>query len=263
MSAISTLRERIESYEDLTDVKLLKKLPVIIVLNGRSFKKSTSLLEKPFSAQFMELMCATIIKLSQEIDGTNFVYSFNDEIIIVLRNDQGLNTEAWCNNKIQKIVSTSSSIATLEFNRIAKINNVQLFGDPIFIAHTFVVPNINEAINLLVSKQQQAFHISLYMACFYELLKKYDVETVKQTLIEKNASAKMDLLLEETGIEFNTYPIPFRRGIAAYRTPTLMSDEIKHKLTINMDVPLFSKEHEFLTSIFKSGKDIVRLKKND
>src|SRR5271170_4068863 len=105
----------------------------------------------------MELMCGTMIKLAQEIDGAVFLYSFNDEIIVISRNDQNNDTGAWYDNNVQKIVSVAASIATLEFNRLAGINDVQLFGAPVFLAKTFVVPNIVEAINVLVAKQQQCF----------------------------------------------------------------------------------------------------------
>lgn len=259
MSVINTLQERISSYEELTNYKLIKKLPVITILNGRSFKKNTSLLEKPFSSQFIELMCATIIKLAQEIDGISFIYSFNDEIVIVSRNDRHLDTNAWCDNNIQKMVSLSASVATLEFNKIAKNNIVELLGDPIFTSKTFVVPNIVEAINTLISKQQQCFYTSLHMACFYELLKKYDIETVKQTLLEKNAAAKAEILFEECGIEYNKYPLSFKRGIACYRIPKVINgEEIKNKLTIDMEIPIFTKDHNFLSTIFKNGHYIFK-----
>lgn len=266
MSVINTLRERIELYEEPTNLKLIRKLPVITILNGRSFKKTTSLLPKPFSTEFMELMCGTMIKLAQEVDGTVFSYSFNDEIVIISRNDQSNDTGAWYDNNVQKIVSVSASIATLEFNRLARINDVQLFGDPVFYAKTFVVANIVEAINVLVAKQQQAFHSALHMACYYELLKKHNHETVRQALIDKTATAKAELLFEECNTDFNNYPLPFRRGIATYRVPTLvasdMGEKFKDKLILDMEIPLFTKEHEFLGNIFKSGRDIFRAKRD-
>jgi tRNA(His) 5'-end guanylyltransferase len=264
MTALSTLRERVESYSDLTDQKLMRKLPIIVVLNGRSFKKTTSLLTKPFCPVFAEAMCAVMIKLSQEIDGTTFAYSFNDEIVLVVRNDQTPETGAWYDNRIQKIVSVSASIATFEFNRIAKINEMQTLGDPIFSAQTFTVPNITEAINVLVAKQQQAFHTALSMACFYELLKNHSPETVQQTLSEKSPQAKAEILFEECNIDFNNYPLPFRRGFACYRVPRVINtaegEEIKNKLTIDMEIPLFTKNHDFLGQIFKSGRDIFRVR---
>lgn len=265
MTVINTLRERIESYEEEADKKLLKKVPVVLIINGRSFKKITSLLVKPFSTEFMELMCATMIKLSHEIDGTTFSYTFNDEIVIVSRNDKNLETGAWYDNRIQKMVSAASSIATLEFNRMAGINKVQLFGDPVFTTKAFVVPNITEAINLLISKQQQAFHAALHLACFYELLKKkHDPDTVRQTLAEKSASGKIEILFEECNIDFNNYPLPFKRGVAAYRVPKVVQtadgEELKNKLIVDMELPLFVKEHNFLGTIFNTGHDIIRAK---
>lgn len=262
MTAINTLRERIESYEDSTDYKLLKKLPIITIVNGRAFQKATSLLEKPFSSDFIELMCATMIKLCHEMDGAVFAYSFNDEIVIVSRNDQNLGTEAWYDNRIQKIVSAAASIATLEFNKRAGVNKIQLFGDPIFTAKSFVVPNVVEAINVLVAKQQQAFHIAISMASFHELLKKHSLDIVKQSLAEKTASEKAELLFDECGIDFNSFPLPFRRGFACYRAPKLHGEEIKNKLTIDMEIPIFTKDHDFLANIFRSGKDIFRAKRD-
>jgi len=264
MTALNTLRERVESFSDLADTKLMPKLPVIVMLNGRSFKKTTSLLQKPFCPIFAEAMCAVMIKLAQEIDGTTFVYSFNDEIVLVARNDQTVETGAWYNNRIQKIVSIAASIATYEFNRIAKINGMQIFADPIFSAQTFVTPNVTEAINVLIAKQQQAFHNALSMACFYELIKKHTPEVVQQTLAEKSPQAKAEILFEECNIDFNSFPLPFRRGFACYRVPRVIStaegEEIRNKLTIDMDIPLFTKNHEFLGNIFRAGRDIFRVR---
>lgn len=264
MSVINTLRERIDSFEELTNLKLLNKLPVIIILNGRSFKKVTSLLNKPFDPKFMELMCGTMIKLSQEIDGAFFSYCYNDEIIIISRNDQTIDTEPYYGNSIQKIVSASAAIATFEFNRLARTNNVQIFGDPIFTAKTFVVPNIMEAINTLIMKQQSCFHSALSMACFYELLKKYDLDTVKQTLLGKStSSSKAEILFEVCGIDFNIYPLPFKRGVACYRAPKIINfegdEKIKNSFIIDKEVPIFTKNHDFLRSIFRDGRDIFRV----
>ncbi len=259
---IFSLRDRIRSYQEQSDFRLLKKLPIITIVNGRSFKKTTSLLHKPFDQKFLEVMSGVMIKLCCEIDGTVFAYSFNDEIIIVSRNDQHIDTLAWLDNKIQKIVSTVSSIATLEFVKIAKLKELNIFGDPIFTTNVFVVPNLIEVINLLISKQQQAFHSALSMACFYELIKTHSVNVVKETLAEKSAQEKAELLME-SGKDFNAYALPFRRGVAAYRMQKLVQtangEEMRNKLVIDLELPLFTKDAEFLTNIINSGKDIIRL----
>jgi tRNA(His) 5'-end guanylyltransferase len=259
MAAIHTLRERIEEYDLNSDYYLMRRVPVIIVLNGRSFKKITSLLTKPFSTEFMELMCGVVIKLMQEIDGSIFGYSFNDEIILVIRNDMNHNTEAYFDNRIQKIVSAAASIATLELNRLARSNNIELFGDPTFTAKTFTTPNITEAINTLIYFQQIAFHTAITNATFYELLKTHDIDSVRQTILEKSAQEKAEILFNECGIVFEkNYPLAFRRGVAVYRKEKKITfdgvEQIKKKLTIDVELPIFPKSQEFLGSIFNKGE---------
>ena len=257
MSVIHTLRDRIEEYDLTSDYYLTRRLPVIIILNGRSFKKITSLLPKPFSSDFLEAMCGVVIKLMSEIDGSVFGYSFNDEIVLIAQNDQTHSSEAWFDNRIQKIVSAAASIATLEFNRLVRINNIELFGDATFTARTFVVPNISETINMLIAKQQECLYSSVSLAAFYELLKKHDVETVRETIKEKSAHEKAEILFNECGISFEkSYPLPFRRGVAAFRKEKEMSidgvAQIKKKLIIEMDLPIFTKDRQFLENIFNN-----------
>ena len=254
MSAITTLRERITYYENLSNYKLMNGLPKIIIINGRNFRKITSLFKKPFSEEFLQLMAGTTVKLMSEIEGAKFAYSFNDIIVI------GVNslTEQWYDGDIQKISSSSSSIATFEFNKLSK--DIELFGDAIFSSYVFNVPNINELINVFILQQQSAFHTSLTLSCYYELMKKFDTETIKQTLMDKSATEKAEVLYETCGIDFNGYPMPYRRGFAVYRAPKMVADEIKSKLTVNFELPLFTKDQDFLNTIFKSGKDILRVK---
>lgn len=260
---ITTLRERISSYEEVSDFKLLTKLPIIIIVNGRSFRKLTAPLQKPFSTQFLELMCGIMLKLCQEIDGTVFGYTFNDEIVIVLRNDNSIDTNAWYNNKVQKIVSVVSSLATLECVRLAKSIDINFFGDPIFTTNVFAVPNITEAINALVLKQTQAYQVALNNTCFYELIKRYSVDAVYQTLIDKTTQSKLEILNDECGIDFGSIGAPFRRGVGAYRTAKITNydgeDKIKNSLIIDLELPIFTKDQNFLSTILNFGKGIVKI----
>lgn len=255
----SKLKDRIAVYENTADTKLLPRLPLIITVNGRSFSKITSLLDKPYCSKLADCMYSTMLRLVNEIDGAVFAYCFNDEIIIVARNDQTLDTNPWYDNKVQKIVSAVSSVATLHFNNCAAATELNLIGDAIFIAKSFVVPNITEAINVMVSKQQQAFQSSMNFACFYEFLKKYNKEEIKEMLSGTSLDEKIDLLNQECEIDFNEYPPEFRRGVACYRSPQLVSEGVlKHKWVLNPEIPIFTRDHSFLGNIFKGGHDIVR-----
>lgn len=256
-----SLTDRISSYQEISDYQLMKRLPVVIILNGRSFSKLSSLVDKPYSSDFMELMAASMVKLCTEVDGVVFAFTFNDQIVIVLRNDQTSTTEAWYNNKIQAIVSAAASLATLEFNKVRNSKDIKLLGDAVFTAKVFVVPNVMELTNTIIHMQQSCFHTALSQACFYELLKRYPSDKVKQMLSNKTPKEKSEILYEECKVDFNSYPLPFKRGVGAYRSPKFnpKSKEIKHKLIINDELPLFSHEKDWLLSIFRSGSDILRL----
>jgi len=247
-------KDRIALYEDNSDYKLMPKLPIVISLSGRAFEKATSLLKKPYCDKFAECMYATALRLSMDIDGAVFTYCFNDEIIIIVRNDQNLDTEAWCDNKIQKIASITSSLATLHINRCLSELNLDLIGDITFSSKVFTVPNITEAINVMVSKQQLCFYKTVHLACFYELLNKdYDKNSIKEMLQGTSLDDKIQLLNQECNINFNDYPVSFRRGIACYKQPKTINDTIKYKWTINYEIPIFTKEQSFLNNQFSQG----------
>lgn len=257
----SSLTDRVKSYHDLSDYQLMKRLPILIILNVRSCSKLTSLLDKPFSPEFMELMISATVKLAQEADGVIFAYTYNDQIILALRNDQTVSTDSWYDNKIQSIVSASSSIATLEFNRVRIAKDIKLLGDAIFTAKTFAVPNVVELSNVFIHLQQNCFHKALSQSCFYELLKLYPAEEVKEMLADKTPKEKSEILHQKSKIDFNSYPLAFKRGIAVYRTPKLnqKNNQIKHKLIINDELPLFSQEKDWVFSILKNGADVLKL----
>lgn len=252
------LKDRIDSYRESSDYKLLGRVPLIVCVNGRNFAKATSLLDKPYDFKLAECMHSTMIRLCHEIEGALFAYHFNDEIILVARNDQNLDTSPWFDNKVQKICSITSSIATSHFDDCATSINLNLTGDPIFYSQIFAVPNIMEAINTIIYKQQNNFLYSVQSSCLYELLKKYEKNTIKEMLSGLNMDEKIDLLQQECNVDFNNYPVSFRRGTACYKIPKIVNETIKNKWFINNDLPIFTKDQSFLTNIFKHGSDIFR-----
>lgn len=254
----NSLKDRMLNYEAVSDYKLTCKLPVIITLNGRSFRKITSLLDKPYSEIFVEIMGQTLIRLASEIEGAVFLYSFNDQIVIICRNDQQLQTEAWYNNYIQDIISSCASIASISFFTAAQKKGIKLLGEPIFIGNTFVVPNITEAINYLIYAQHQASQTAIDMATFYELLRIHPTEKVLQMTKHLTIDEKYNLLMKTGDVDLQSWPLAFWRGFACYRTSQLtktnFGEEIKYKLTINDQLPFFDKDKEFLCNILKSHK---------
>ena len=252
------LKDRIDTYIDTTNYRLLNRVPIIININGRSFNKVTSLLDKPYGTKFAESMLSTTVKLCMEVDGTLFAYQHNDEITIVIRNDQNPETIPWYDNRLQKICSITSSIATQHFNIYASNMGLDLMGDALFTSQVFVVPTITEAINTIIYKQQNNFHTAIKFACFYEFLKKYDKMTIKEMLNDFSTDERIDLLKQECDIDFNEYSQSFRRGAACYKVPKVIDGIVKNKWIVNTELPIFTKDQSFLSNIFKNGADIFR-----
>jgi len=257
MSSIK-LKDRIDNYINSSDYHLLNRVPVIININGRSFHKVTSLLDKPYCSKFSDSMLSTMVKLCMDIEGAVFAYQHNDNIAIVVRNDQTNETLPWYDNRIQKICSITSSIATQHFNMFANNVELNLLGDVLFTSQVFCVPNMQEAINTMIYNQQHNFHVTIQLSCFYELLKKYDKNTIKEMMSDLTVDEKIDLLHQECGIDFNNYPQSFRRGAACYKAPKIIDGTIKNKWIVNAELPIFTKDQSFLTNIFKMGSDIFR-----
>ena len=256
---MSKLKDRIISYQEATDYKLLNRVPLIITINGRSFAKATSLLDKPYCHKFAECMFSTTLRLCNEIEGTLFAYYFNDEITIIARNDQSNDTVPWFDNKIQKICSATAAMATVYFNECTSSIGLNILGEPIFTSQVFVVPNISESINTIIYKQQHNFHIAIQSACFYELLKFYDKNTIKEMLSGLSIDEKMELLQQECNIDFNNYPASFKRGVAFYKVPKVIDGSVKNKWFINSELPIFTKDQSFISNIIKNnGVDIFR-----
>lgn len=203
-------------------------------------------------------MVSTMLRLCTDIEGALFGYQHNDEIIIVARNDQSNDTTPWYDNKLQKICSVTSAIAAMHFNDCASAAELDVTGDPIFTSQVFTVPTIAEAVNTLIYKQQQNFHTSIQFACLYELIKKYDKNNIKEMMSGLNVDEKIDLLAQESDVDFNKYPLSFRRGVAAYKVPIVHGESMRNKWHINTEPPIFTKDQSFLSNIFKNGADIFR-----
>ncbi len=253
------LKDRISSYQEISDHKLMARVPLVITINGRAFAKGTELLDKPYCQKFSECILSTTLKLCAEVEGALFGYQHNDEIVLIARNDQSPDTSPWYDNKIQKICSVTSSIATMHFNSCANAIDLNVVSEPIFTSQVYAVPNIAEAVNVMIYKQQQNFHTSIQFACFYELLnKKCDRHHIKEMLSGLSVDEKIDLLEQECGVNFNEYPMAFKRGVACYKVPKVTSGVVKNKWMLNPDLPIFTKDQSFLSNIFKNGADIFR-----
>ena len=78
------LGERMKMYEHVWRHKLIRRMPVIIRVDGKAFHTFTKGLNKPFDDIFMDAMQATAEYLVREIQGCKFAYVQSDEICLII-----------------------------------------------------------------------------------------------------------------------------------------------------------------------------------
>ena len=113
-------------YEAIPKTKLMRRCPVVIRLDGKSFHSFTKHFEKPFDDVLIQSMQDTMKYLCKNIQGCVLGYHQSDEISLLLIDYKTLNSEAYFDYEVQKLCSVISSMATLAFNKAFK-NNVCTF----------------------------------------------------------------------------------------------------------------------------------------
>ena len=255
-----SLGDRMKAYEGSYDVNIIGRVPVIIRLDGKGFSKWTKRLgaEKPFDEQLSNIMSKAMQKAASNIEGCMFGYTQSDEITLVLRNDQSLESMPWFGNRLQKMCSVAASIVTATFNREMLLLPDWIGAERIppiayFDARVFAVPNIQEAINCLIWRQNDAVKNSVSCACHYEVGKAVGRKTARKKMHGINQKQQQELLFQETGINWNDYPTKFKRGIGTYRVTREIEVDgnswVRSSWEIDNELPIFTQDTEFLDNI--------------
>jgi len=262
---IKTLPDRQKAYEKAYDLEILRRLPVIIRVDGKNFHKLTRKLKRPYDSALLNLMANTMLAVARQMDGCIFAYQQSDEISFVLRNDQSLNTEPWFGNRIQKLISISASMVTLEFYKhIYELSRPpELHGDALFDARVFAVPSIHEAVNYLIYRQGDGIKNAISSASRAELRKRHGTKGAMRILHNKNSQKRIEILLNECNVIFEEdYPNAFKHGVGVYKIPVLIDthDEQTTRLqwTLDTELPRFVEDKKFISSILTNGNDIFR-----
>lgn len=217
------------NYENRSKTYLVRRMPVIIRLDGKAFHTFTRGFEKPFDDVMMQTMQQTTLKLCQEIQGCVFGYTQSDEITLVLVDYNDINTDAWFDYSVQKMCSVAASMCTLYFNKIfaemvdvfiansdvtpeeeklERVYNKAIEKGAMFDARVFNIP-VEEVTNCVLWRQQDATRNSISSLAQSKFSHK--------ELQGKSSSQMQDMLMEKWGINWNNLTIPEKRGTAVYK----------------------------------------------
>lgn len=233
-----------KEYEHVTRTHLVRRTPVIIRIDGRAFHTYTKHIvhadpgvtpkSGPFSNIMHNLMVRTTEQLVQDIQGCVLGYTQSDEISLVLKDWTTLETEAWFDNNLSKILSVSSSIATMSFNRAVGLMNAHIPGAPLkpiatFDSRAYNLP-VSEVVNALIWRQQDASRNSVQMLGHHFFSQK--------EMNGKKNSEIQDMLMLQHGVNWNDLETWKKRGTCVLRSTG-----------VDEDIPIFTQNRAYIEDL--------------
>lgn len=225
------LGDRMKRYETTSQLSLLKRTPVIIRLDGKAFHTFTKPLKKhsttPFVTELRDAMVHTTVELIRNIQGAVFAYTQSDEISILLRDWDTLETQAWYDYNVQKIVSVSASIATAEFNTQPLPNKPSL---ALFDSRAYNVPH-SEVTNYMIWRQNDAIRNSVQLLGH---------SVLSQKEMHGKSNEEVKAILRERGVVWDNIQLWSQRGIGVWR------DQVDGGVHIDLCIPEFTKDRNYI-----------------
>lgn len=128
-----SLGDRMKGYENISRIYLTRRTPIIIRIDGKAFHSFTRGFARPFDDVLIKSMQDTAKYLCENIMGCKLAYTQSDEISLLLVDYEKIETQAWFDNNLQKIVSVAASMATMAFNKAFKDNIINYIDSHINI----------------------------------------------------------------------------------------------------------------------------------
>ena len=232
--------DRMKMYEKQGPQRFIPLVPVIARLDGKAFHTFCKGLKKPYDDKMMDTMFLTTLNLVRD-SGANIGYTQSDEITLLFYSDN-YHSQIYFDGKIQKLNSVLSSMATYYFNDFKRVYLPRSKKDipALFDCRVWQVP-IEEVVNCFLWREQDAVKNSISSAAQAEF-------GHKQTM-NKNSQEKQDML-HDVGINWNDYPVHFKRGIYLQKQSTFRKftcEEIdklpqKHEARLNPDLEVLRHE---------------------
>jgi len=238
-----SLGDRMKEYEAVSQTHLIRRMPVIIRLDGKAFHTFTKRLKHldpdlktvPFSSMMKNAMQAAALAVHTEVQNATLTYTQSDEISILIRDWDTLETQSWFGNNVQKMVSIAASTCTNGFNfKFHEYQKPEKLSDYAkFDARVYNLPK-EEVVNYFIWRQNDASRNSVQMLGHYHF-------SQKQMHGKKNSEVH-DMLMLEKGVNWNDLPTWMKRGSCITRSS---APDVKG-LHIDDDIPIFSQDRNYV-----------------
>ncbi|MED3440265.1 tRNA(His) guanylyltransferase Thg1 family protein [Bacillus subtilis] len=228
--------DRMKDYENAYRIKLPKRMPVLIRIDGKAFTNYTKGMKKPFDEDVTYAMWETCKYLAQNIMGCKLAYTQSDEISLLLTNYDKLTTESWFDNNLQKLVSVSASLATAKFNEVMRMKYPEK-KLALFDARAWVLPK-DEVCNYFLWRQKDATKNSISMVA--------QANFSHNQLQGLNGGQLQDKLFLERGTNWNDLPTWQKRGACITKVYFEKNGALRSKWDVDLETPIFSQDREYV-----------------
>jgi len=235
-----SLGDRMKDYEQRAFRSLLRRIPLIIRVDGKNFSRWTKGLDRPFDANLKACMDYTMSKLCSDIEGARFGYSQSDEISILVCDYKDVLTQGWFDYRANKIESVVASMATAAFNHACLRVLPKWFskkGPALFDARAWSLPK-EEVSNYFLWRQRDCEKNSISQVAHVH----FSTEQLKC----KSGNQKQDMLMLEKGINWNDIEPKYKRGSAAYRVTEQVNETVRSRCVVDDCIPIFSQDRDFV-----------------
>lgn len=208
----SSFWERFKQYEASETKRFVDaRTPVFARIDGRNFKRFTKGLNKPFDGRFTHAMIETAKYLVVQT-GARVAYTQSDEICLLWLADNDKQQMLY-GGKVHKLTSVLASMATAAFMRAVLMSDDEFSAFarrlPQFIVRVVQLPSKEEAANAILCRTVDAQrHAVRTVADFHEI----------GEVVEGLPMPAVVDRFREHGVDFNSYSVPFRRGMFIRRT---------------------------------------------
>lgn len=262
-----------KGYEQAFRTVLPGRVPVIIRVDGKAFHTYTRGCKRPWDDRLTEVMDLTAIELCKTIQGAQVAYTQSDEISILVHSYKKLNSSAWFDNQVQKMVSVASGVASATFTA----NSYKIWEEPrpkfakdipasgynikpaYFDARVFILPE-QEVNNYFVWRQQDATRNSVQMLA-------RSLYSHKE--LDKKNNSELQELTFLKGRNWNDEPTKYKRGRCVLKETVLVdliddnygyvskepSPVYRSKWAVDNEIPVFSEKKDYINGFLISSPE--------
>lgn len=222
-----------EFYEEIPKNKLMRRCPVVIRCDGRSFHTLTRNFKRPFDEVLIKTMQETTKYMCENIQGCVLGYTQSDEISLVLIDYKRLDSQAWFDYEVQKMCSIAASMATMAFNKFfaheVAAQSKRLYTEYLNDNDSSYIDALEKALNKGAMFDARVFNVPKEEVANYIYWRQLDasrnsIQMVGQAnfshraLQNKSCNDIQDMLMDFKGINWNDLPAYQKRGSCVIRT---------------------------------------------